>query len=161
MQLNYDFAKARGLRLLNHSQVDITVVGLGGTGSWLAASVARIARTLNILGKKTKITFVDPDIVEEANVLRQCFCDREIGLNKAKTLALRYSLAWGLELNAIAAPFNQKMLDIRTDTLFIIIGCTDNAAARTKLSETLSHNHYAWSTMGCTVSLMRFLRNRH
>ncbi|MGB3204222.1 MAG: ThiF family adenylyltransferase [Crinalium sp.] len=146
MQLNYDFTKAHGLRVLNHSQVDITVVGLGGTGSWLAASVVRIARTLNNLGKKTKVTFVDPDIVESANVLRQCFCDSEIGLNKAKTLALRYSLAWGMEIYAIAAPFNCKMLDLRTDTLFVVIGCTDNAAARTKLAETLSENYYAWST---------------
>jgi PRTRC genetic system ThiF family protein len=146
MQLNYDFTKAHGLRVLNHSQVDITVVGLGGTGSWLAASVVRIARTLNHLGKETKVRFVDSDIVEKANVLRQCFCDNEIGLNKAATLALRYSLAWGLEICAIAASFDQKMLDIRTDTLFIVIGCTDNAAARTKLSEALSENHYAWST---------------
>jgi hypothetical protein len=57
-----------------------------------------------------KLYFVDPDRVESANVFCQCFCDAEIGLNKAKTLALRYSRAWKMEVPAIAQPFQPEWI---------------------------------------------------
>jgi len=145
MKVNSDFVKASTLRLPHYSKIDITVVGLGGTGSWLASSVVRIARSLQELGKPTSITFVDPDIVEALNVSRQCFCDTEIGSNKAFTLALRYSLAWGMNIRAIASPFNHRMVDIRMDTLSIVLGCVDNAATRREISEVLTDQ---WSFDG-------------
>lgn len=89
MEFNYDLVSAHHLRVIQHSTVEFWVVGVGGTGSWLCASVVRLARTLTNNGKTVRVYFVDPDVVEAANVWRQCFCDKEIGLSKAKTLALR------------------------------------------------------------------------
>jgi hypothetical protein len=50
-----------------------------------------------------------------------------------------------MEITAIAAPFSSKMLNIRMGTLFVVIGCVDNAAARQELSQTLQHNDNEWS----------------
>jgi len=143
--INADFVKAETLRLPHHAKLAITVVGLGGTGSWLASSVVRIARRLQELGKPTSITFVDPDIVEPGNVGRQCFCDAEIGLNKASTLALRYSLAWGMTIRAIARSFRSSMVHSDSSTFSVVIGCVDNASARQEISKVLSNQ---WSFEG-------------
>ena len=101
MSPDYSILHAKSIILPVHKQVELYLVGCGGTGSWLAPSLCRIARTLNEKGKATNLIFVDPDIVEQKNVLRQNFCDAEIGLNKAQTLALRYSLSWGVKIEAL------------------------------------------------------------
>jgi PRTRC genetic system ThiF family protein len=87
-----------------------------------------------------KLYFVDPDHVESANVLRQCFCDAEIGLNKAKTLALRYSLAWKIEVTAIAQPFQPEWIVPSYNTLIVVTACVDNAKARESITQVLQHN---------------------
>lgn len=140
MEFNYDLVSAHHLRVIQHSTVEFWVVGVGGTGSWLCASVVRLARTLTNNGKTVRVYFVDPDVVEAANVWRQCFCDKEIGLSKAKTLALRYSLAWGIEITAIAERFQPNWVTPTYHTLSIIIGCVDNAAARQSLASVLKFN---------------------
>lgn len=142
MNLNYDFVNASKLILLQHSRIEFWVVGMGGTGSWLAPGVVRLACSLSNTGKEVQVTFVDHDVVEEANVLRQCFCYKEIGLPKAQTLALRYSIAWGMEIKAITKRFHPKMVQTGYKTLSIIIGCVDNASARKSLSQVLKHNDY-------------------
>lgn len=142
MELNYDFVNSHRLLVLQHTSLEFWVVGMGGTGSWLSASVVRLARTLTNAGKLVRVYFVDHDIVEKANVLRQCFCDQEIGLFKAKTLALRYSLAWGMEITAITKRFHPNMVTSKYKTLSIFIGCVDNSAARQSLSQVLKCNEY-------------------
>lgn len=142
MKLNYDFVNSHRLLILQHANIEFWVVGMGGTGSWLSASVVRLARTLMKAGKPVRVYFVDHDIVEEANVLRQCFCDKEVGLFKAKTLAIRYSIAWGMEITAITEHFHQNMVKAGYRTLSIVIGCVDNAAARQSLSQVLKCNEY-------------------
>ena len=142
INLNYDLVNASKLILLQHSRIEFWVVGMGGTGSWLAASVVRLAFSLSNTGKEVQVTFVDNDVVEEANVLRQCFCYKEIGLPKAQTLALRYSIAWGMEIKAITKRFNQKMVQPGYKTLSIVIGCVDNASARESLSQVLKDKEY-------------------
>ena len=123
-------ANACPVLTINYTEIELWLVGCGGTGSWLAASLVRLCRVLSTKGKKARLYFVDPDHVETANVLRQCFCDAEIGLNKAKTLALRYSLALKMEVTAIAQPFLTKWITPSYNTLILIIGCVDNANAR-------------------------------
>lgn len=140
MQLNYDFVNAHRLLVTQHSTIEFWVVGVGGTGSWLCASIVRLAQTLINNGKTVRIYFVDPDTVEEANVLRQCFCQKEVGLLKAKTLALRYSLAWGVAITAISEHFQPKWVRPSYNTLSIVIGCVDNAAGRQSLAEVLKSN---------------------
>jgi tRNA A37 threonylcarbamoyladenosine dehydratase len=84
----------------------VVVVGLGGTGSWLAPHAARVAKTLLDRGKKVRLFFIDHDIVEAANVERQNFCQAEVGYHKARVLALRYGLAWGLDITVFTERFH-------------------------------------------------------
>jgi hypothetical protein len=67
----------------------------------------------------------------------------EIGLDKASTLAARYGTAWGLEISAIPAAFEDKHLSlphgvVPGDHLVVIVGCVDNAAARQSIANAVS-----------------------
>src|SRR5262245_50308787 len=99
-------------------------------GSWLAPSVARIARLQRDQGREVEVIFFDHDHVEAKNIPRQHFCDAELWLNKAVTLAARYSAAWGAEIAAWPKRFTGERAPIDENALTILIGCVDNAAAR-------------------------------
>jgi tRNA A37 threonylcarbamoyladenosine dehydratase len=53
------------------AQTCIVQVGVGGTGSWLAAALARIVYHARQKGEVVKLILVDPDIVGESNIGRQ------------------------------------------------------------------------------------------
>jgi molybdopterin/thiamine biosynthesis adenylyltransferase len=56
----------------------LAVFGCGGTGSHVAAGLARLEKAINELGGKfPKVTICDPDVVEQPNVGRQLFSDRK------------------------------------------------------------------------------------
>src|SRR5262245_28482851 len=116
---------SEGLRLI--------LVGCGGTGSWLAPSVARIARLQRDQGRDVTVFFCDHDTVEAKNIPRQHFCDAELGRNKAVTLAARYSAAWGVEIVAVPKRFRSADVEVDRGTQTIVIGCVDNAAARKEI----------------------------
>jgi PRTRC genetic system ThiF family protein len=144
-QLNYDYLNAKPIVLPSYQQLEFYLIGCGGTGSWLVPSLCRIARTLSAQGKKVNLTLIDPDLVEAKNILRQNFCDAEIGSNKAQTLAIRYSIAWSIEINAIPSRFNERILESPSfnyspSTLTLLIGCVDNAAARKSIALALKQN---------------------
>jgi len=143
--LNFDFEYANSTPLLlkDYSHLHLWLVGCGGTGSYVAESLARLAYVFKQVGKNVNITFVDPDIVEGKNLGRQRFCQSELGLNKATTLALRYNLTWGLEISAIPDYFDPKLVKSYWNDLVIIIGCVDNSAARRSLGKTLENNRHA------------------
>jgi PRTRC genetic system ThiF family protein len=142
MELNLDLANASPILTIDYTEIEFWLIGCGGTGSWLAPSIVRLGRVLDGKGKKVKLYFVDPDYVEEANVLRQCFCDAEIGLNKAKTLALRYAIAWKMEVGAIAQPFSSDWVTPGYNTLALVVGCVDNAKARQSITQVLENNSH-------------------
>lgn len=122
-------------------QINIWVVGTGGTGGWLVSNLARLSKVMETSSnKKVTCTLVDPDIIEAKNIPRQNFIESEIGSNKALVLATRYNLALGSNLTAIPEPFHQDLLDNWWTGLTIIIGCVDNAAARYQISQCLDLN---------------------
>lgn len=60
------------------------IVGLGGVGTWVAYGLA-------LAGVGT-LTLIDPDIIEEGNLNRQClFTNSDIGMPKAETVAMKLS----------------------------------------------------------------------
>lgn len=141
MEVDLSYARARKLALTNTKSVNLILAGCGGTGSWLAPSIARVARILTEkLQAKVFVSFIDPDVVEEKNVYRQNFCQAEIGANKAETLALRYSSAWALALpiQAYVMEFDKAWRKIENlryhDALTVILGCVDNPGARRQIS---------------------------
>jgi PRTRC genetic system ThiF family protein len=117
-------------------------VGAGGTGGWLIGVLARLMLCIESKTNKTaSCTIVDYDTVEQNNIPRQNFQQSEIGLSKADVLAARYSLALGCKISAVAAAFSLRMLDSAWNKLTVIVGCVDNAAARTEISKCLDRNY--------------------
>ena len=114
------------------------LVGTGGTGSWLAPHLVRLARFLRETRQtKVHVTFIDPDVVEPKNVYRQNFGETEVGGYKAELLALRYAAAWGQNIEVRTAPFEKGMVQLEYQDLGVIVGCVDNAAARRTVAEAL------------------------
>ena len=127
MKLETDYADSLKLILPEAKAIGLSLVGCGGTGSWLAPAVCRVGKLLeDRFHKEVKISFFDPDFVEEKNIYRQNFCAAEIGRNKAETLAWRFGLAWGIEIKGVPAKFDHP----EWDELSLVIGCVDNADAR-------------------------------
>lgn len=136
VSLNLDYHHAARLLLPAYQTVNLTLIGCGGTGSWLAPSLARIARLLvDKFDRRVNLVFIDGDRVEVKNVYRQNFAPAEVGRNKAVSLAFRYGLAWGVEIAAVDRPFSTGIADALghmndRDQLPVVIGCVDNHIAR-------------------------------
>ena len=143
--IDRSFLRARPIAL-QWSEVDLYQVGTGGIGSWLLPHVVRVARVIG--SERAHLKLVDPDIVEEANILRQNFSCADVGLHKARVLALRFSAAWGIRIAAITERFTPEMLDKRPQPgyyrehqkLTLLLGCVDNAAARQAMARVLEKN---------------------
>ncbi len=119
----------------------IYLVGCGGTGSWLAPHLIRLARFLHEMrGMNVCLTLVDPDAVEKKNVFRQNFADAEIGASKGELLAMRYSAAWGhgVTVQTHTARFNRSMVQLEYGDLGVIVGCVDNPEARKEIAQVLT-----------------------
>jgi PRTRC genetic system ThiF family protein len=141
--IDLSYLNAVPLVTYDYRVVNIVVVGLGGTGSWLAPHAARVAKTLLDRGKKVRLFFIDHDIVEAANVDRQNFCQAEMGYHKARVLALRYGLAWGIDITVFTerfTPDSPKLPLAEWGTMTVVVGCVDNAMARNYLSFTAQLN---------------------
>jgi PRTRC genetic system ThiF family protein len=146
--IDLSYARSAKLMLPASDRLRLFLVGCGGTGSWLAPSVARIARLQRDQGREVEVAFYDHDDIELKNIPRQHFCDGELGRNKAVTLAARYSAAWGVEVAAVPKKFAGQSLPIDGNALTIVIGCIDNAAARQviarRITPTRSYQEHIW-----------------
>ncbi len=112
----------------------VTVVGLGGTGSQVARSLARMVYDMRRARLHVPtIVLIDPDVVEEKNVGRQLFAAGDIGQNKSRVLARRFNQALGLEIAAVEQPLDTRRHFERSGNL--VIGCVDNHAARRELAK--------------------------
>lgn len=113
--------------------LEIYIVGCGGTGSFVALHVARLAYHMRDRADAPQIDIllIDPDKVELKNIGRQNFCPAEIGQHKAYTLMLRYNAAFGLPIQAICAPLDD--VDMHITHKAIMIGCVDNGKARREM----------------------------
>lgn len=143
------FADAVPVLLPAYDQLNLVLIGCGGTGGWLAVNLPRIAYLQKLAGKKVVITLIDPDIVEAKNIPRQNFISSDLRLPKAAVLAARYGLQWGMEINAIVAPFKVDMGYPEWKSLSICIGAVDNAEARVEIAKVLQdRNSTFWLDCG-------------
>ena len=141
LQISYDRLNAVPVILAPHKQLKLYLVGCGGTGGWLAPSLVRLTKILTDQGHAISLTLIDHDHVEQSNIPRQNFLATDLGLNKAQILALRYGVAYGVDVRAIPERFNPEMVQNDHNTLSIVIGCVDNGAARQAIAKTLQDNH--------------------
>jgi PRTRC genetic system ThiF family protein len=133
---------------LSHA-LKIYLVGCGGTGSWLAPHLVRLARFLRETRQmQVRLTFIDPDTVEMKNVFRQNFGEAEVGGFKAELLALRYAAAWGQSIQVRTTQFDKGMVQLEYGDLGVIVGCVDNAAARRSIADTLTQDNNLRSAEG-------------
>lgn len=147
--LNLDYVNACRLLIPSPETVTLMLVGCGGTGSWLASSVVRVARLLKEKFNKTiDIYFVDPDRVEAKNCYRQNFCEAEIGRSKSDALAWRYGMAWGVEITSVQGKVEDCKFNFLGRRLTLLIGCVDNAAARRSLQDAAENNRAWWLDCG-------------
>jgi len=137
--------------------IHIYLVGCGGTGSFLADNISRLAHTLIAEGRQVRLTFIDHDLIEAKNIGRQKFCQPELGLAKAQALANRYSFAYGLHITTLVAKFHQGQLPssfrLGTD-LAIVISAVDTVKARKTIATAVAiygdrpHNRLWWLDCG-------------
>ena len=146
--IDLSYARAATLMLSVYDTLRLVLVGCGGTGSWLAPSVARIARLQRDQGREVEVVFFDHDEVEPKNIPRQNFCDAELGRNKAVTLAVRFSAAWGVEISAVPRRFNEQNFQPEPGALTLLIGCVDNAAARKEMNKVADWSGAWWIDCG-------------
>ena len=125
----------------------ITVVGCGGTGGFVAEGLCRLFQ-----GRKATIVLVDHDRVEPHNLLRQNFYPEDVGRFKSEALANRLARAYrrpiGYSVYAFrgddARPYGYLWPGLPQYGECLIIGCTDNAAARAAMAESLSGGPHRW-----------------
>lgn len=123
--------------------VKIVMLGAGGTGGYAAPHIYRLVHTLE---RPVRFLIADGDIVEEKNLVRQNFTEADLGLNKARVVAERYSGVFGLEtsyvpdfiespekLEELIKPDIRRVSEYSSKTvkeLVILIGAVDNNRSR-------------------------------
>lgn len=133
--------------------VKIVMLGAGGTGGHVAPHLYRL---LYALDRPVRFVIADGDVTERKNLVRQNFTQADLGENKAKVLAERYSAAFGLEtayiphfiesdeeLTELVRPelyvigdalhYDEEIGDFVPNTVpeqVILIGCVDNNKSR-------------------------------
>lgn len=113
--------------------VNVALVGLGGTGSEMLDSLARIHCALVALGHPGfKVAVIDGDTVSPSNVGRQRFSPHDVGLNKASVLVHRYNLFYGLAWDAVPR-FLDNSLPLRG--FDVLVTCVDKASVRVALAK--------------------------
>ena len=78
--------------------VKIVMLGAGGTGAHIAPHLYRL---LYALDRQVKFIICDGDTVEDKNLVRQNFTQADLGENKARVIAERYSDVFSLETSYI------------------------------------------------------------
>lgn len=134
----------------------VTVVGLGGTGAFLAEDLARLFSVH--FGWRVRLTLVDHDVVEEHNEQRQAFTKRDRGRHKAQVIGERLVRQFPVEVAVSLAPYDHRRDAPRDERggarsqLSLLIGCVDNPLARSELARTLGTDGYSqpvwWLDLG-------------
>lgn len=111
-------------------QVNVLLVGAGGTGSRILEKLVCLHRALLAKGHPNglMVTVVDPDTVSQANIGRQAFYPGDVGCYKADVLVNRANMSLQ-EAQWRSVP---AKLDTRSalHEFHIVIGAVDNRAAR-------------------------------
>lgn len=136
--LDLTILDAATISLRDYQSVQFIQVGAGGNGSHLAHHVARLMRVLYEMGHGVHLTICDPDVVGHENIGRQNFCDAELGLPKAETLARRLIHAFGLNASYYVGTYDESL--IVGAELTVLLGCVDKPEGRRAMHQTLRYN---------------------
>lgn len=129
--------------------IRFVVVGAGGTGGRL------IPGMMQVLRRNDEVAIVDGDHVEDRNLLRQNFRQRDIGENKAEVMASRYRRDH-IHVDAYNAMIDDALIQQIMRPLHstevvgtIILGCVDNWRARRVMEKAMqSGSNKLWIDAG-------------
>ncbi len=126
--------------------VKVVMLGAGGTGGHIAPHLYRL---LYALDRPVRFIICDGDVVEKKNLIRQNFIPADLGENKAKVLAERYSTVFGIETEYVPSfveteehlkelltpdyfqiPLAEQHLSEQVEEMIILIGAVDNNKSR-------------------------------
>ena len=82
------------MKFSKNRPVKVVMLGAGGTGGHIAPHLYRL---LYALERPVRFIICDGDVVEQKNLVRQNFIPADLGENKARVLAERYSSVFGME----------------------------------------------------------------
>ena len=88
-----------GVRFAQNRPAKIVMLGAGGTGGHISPHLYHLLYALG--HRECRFLIVGGDLVEKKNLVRQNFIEADLGENKAKVLAERYSSVFGLEAEYI------------------------------------------------------------
>lgn len=99
------------MKFYKERPVKIVMLGAGGSGGHIAPHLYRL---LYALDRPVRFIIADGDVVEAKNLVRQNFIEADLGENKAKVLAQRYSSVFGLETEYIPefVEDEQQLIDL-------------------------------------------------
>lgn len=141
---------------LLEKQVQVTVVGCGGTGTAFVSGLPLLHQAMLALGHPhgLNVSLVDGDKISATNCVRQPFCENEIGLFKSTVLATRINLFYGLGWRAYPRFIDEGWRD-ETD---ILVSCVDTRKARKMLMRTAAYHacHY-WLDLGNNAATGQFV----
>ena len=132
--------------------------GAGGPGGHIAPHLYRL---LYALERPVRFIICDGDIVEEKNLVRQNFTPADLGENKAKVLAERYSSVFGMETEYVpefiesgegllsmprarTVPTGPYWHSPTVKELVILIGAVDNNKSRKLCHEVFYKRSSCW-----------------
>lgn len=133
--VSFEFDSARFLHDPGH-RLKVALIGVGGTGSQVAAILARMHVALSALGHPGfEVTVFDFDTVSESNIGRQLFSPTEIGLNKAFATVSKINRFFGLEWKSVPYAYGQTVSEYQSHNgnANIVISCVDTVSARKKI----------------------------
>lgn len=131
----------------------IVIVGVGGTGSFVACDLAHYLTAASpSIKRSVSVVLADGDLVENKNRSRQMYFPEDVGRNKADCLAQSINDAYELEflssgsyintvedveklVGATESQLNSRMGNYDCDVVPVILSCVDNIPAR-KILET-------------------------
>lgn len=141
---------------LLEKQVQVTVVGCGGTGTAFVSGLPLLHQAMLALGHPhgLNVSLVDGDKISATNCVRQPFCENEIGLFKSTVLATRINLFYGLGWRAYPRFIDEGW----RDEADILVSCVDTRKARKMLMRTAAYHacHY-WLDIGNNAATGQFV----
>ncbi len=124
----------------------VAIVGAGGTGSAVAAQLARMG-----VGK---LLVVDMDSVDESNLSRVYgACPSDVGKPKVTVVKRHVESFSDTKVEAIVADVTKSDLRIPLAEADVIFGCTDNLASRSVLNDISLQDCIPLIDIGCRIQL--------
>ncbi|HET6843515.1 MAG TPA: PRTRC system ThiF family protein [Candidatus Angelobacter sp.] len=139
-------------------QIQISLVGCGGTGSTMAVGLVYLHQALLAFGHPggLHVTLVDGDRISAVNCVRQPFSESEIGLYKADVLASRINLFWGLQWDSDTRFIGPEWRPTKSPD--IIISCVDTRRARRLITQTNAYRKALyWLDIGNNADTGQFI----